>query len=351
MRTLYFGASLFSVLLSSSLLYAASEHVRGVTAITEVFGDGQKLSAVAIEYDTVIDSSKLSSSLFSVEGKAITKVYSNRAPEKADKGGDGRYVIIELATAQMTASGPAEGRGGRGPGGGGPGDAGPVGRGPGGRGGRGFGTVTVPVLRASVTQTGTLTTGAGKQYPPDSSAMTNDKIVNLVADDFQQLEFKDAKTGGSLMYNLFVPKKYDKSKSYPMVLFIHDAGVLSNDVKMALAQGVGAAIWATPSEQARHESFVLAPQYSKVMSGDDYETLIDLIDSLSGQYSIDKNRLYATGQSMGCMNELGISIKYPDIFAAMMLVAGQWDAQATSVLANKKMWILVAEGDTARSPA
>ena len=160
--------------------------------------------------------------------------------------------------------------------------------------------------------------------------MTNDKIVNLVADDFQQLEFKDAKTGGSLMYHFFVPKKYDKSKSYPMVLFIHDAGVLSNDVKMALAQCVGAAIWATPSEKARHESFVLAPQYSKVMSGDDYETLIDLIDSLSGQYSIDKNRLYATGQSMGCMNELGISIKYPDIFAAIMLVAGQWDAQATS---------------------
>jgi len=87
-----------------------------------------------------------------------------------------------------------------------------------------------------------------------------------------------------------------------------------------------------------------------VMSGDDYETLIDLIDTLSGQYSIDKNRLYATGQSMGCMNELGLSIKYPDLFAAMMLVAGQWDAQATSVLANKKMWILVAEGDTGAFP-
>ena len=68
MRTLYFGASLFSVLLSSSLLYAASEHVRGVTAITEVFGDGQKLSAVAIEYDTVIGTlGELFSSLFSVK--------------------------------------------------------------------------------------------------------------------------------------------------------------------------------------------------------------------------------------------------------------------------------------------
>ena len=362
MRTLFYGASLLPVLLSSSLLYGATGHVRGVTAITEVFGDGQKVSAVAIEYDTAINSSKLSASLFSVEGKTITRIYANTAPEKAARGGNGRYIIIELATAQTAASGPGEGRRGRGPadagpGGRGPGDAGPGGRGPdgarggpGGRGGRGFGMVTVPVLRASVTQTGTLTTVDGEQYPPNSSSMTNDKTVNLVADDFQQLEFKDAKTGGTLMYNLFVPKQYDRSKSYPMVLFIHDAGVLSNDVKMALAQGVGAAIWATPSEQAKHASFVLAPQYSKVMSGDDYETLVDLIDSLSSQYNIARNRVYATGQSMGCMNELGISIKYPNLFAAMMLVAGQWDAQATSVLANKKIWILVAEGDTGAFP-
>ena len=71
---------------------------------------------------------------------------------------------------------------------------------------------------------------------------------------------------------------------------------------------------------------------------------------MAGQYSIDKNRLYTTGQSMGCMLSIAIGIKYPDLFAAYLLVAGQWDAQAMSVLSNKKMWIIVSEGDRQAFP-
>lgn len=32
-----------------------------------------------------------------------------------------------------------------------------------------------------------------------------------------------------LMYNLYVPENYDSSKEYPMVVFMHDAGVVSNN--------------------------------------------------------------------------------------------------------------------------
>ena len=182
--------------------------------------------------------------------------------------------------------------------------------------------------------------------------MENDKQKTLIVDDFLKLEFKDSKTGETLKYNLFVPKNYDKKKSYPMVLFIHDAGVISDETDITLIQGLGAVIWATPSEQAKHECFVLAPQYSAVSTNDPerYDTAVHLIDSVVSQYSIDKNRLYTTGQSMGCMLSIAINIKYPDLFAASLLVAGQWDAQAMSVLANKKMWIIVSEGDTRAFP-
>jgi predicted peptidase len=45
-----------------------------------------------------------------------------------------------------------------------------------------------------------------------------------------------------------------------------------------------------------------------------------------------------------------MQIKYPDLFAASMLVAGQWDAQEMKALARKNMWILVGEGDTKAFP-
>ncbi|MGH1554443.1 alpha/beta hydrolase-fold protein [Streptomyces sp. L7] len=45
---------------------------------------------------------------------------------------------------------------------------------------------------------------------------------------------------------------------------------------------------------------------------------------MTQQYSIDRKRRYTTGQSMGAMMSLGLNIKYPDLFAAAFIVAGQW---------------------------
>ena len=338
--------ALLVTIVKSSPLYGKTEHVRSVTAITEVFGDGQKVSAVAVEYDAPIVSAALSSATFSVDGKSITRVYANKAAEKAAHGVDGRYVIIELSTASRIETGaPQFGPGGRGPGG--PGLPGP---------GRG-GAALAPPPPVSVTQLATVPTAAGGRYPADATAMTSDRTINRVVDDFQQLVFTDPSTGEILRYNLFVPKDYDKNKSYPMVLFIHDASVVGTDTRRTLIQGVGGVIWATPGEQAKHESFVLAPQYhtdgvvnDNSEASEYLDITVNLVNAVASQYSIDRSRIYTTGQSMGCMLSIAMNIKYPDLFAASMLVAGQWDAKLMSVLAHKKMWILVAEGDTRAFP-
>lgn len=177
----------------------------------------------------------------------------------------------------------------------------------------------------------------------------NEKAVNLAVRAFQQSTFTDPDTGIALKYNLFIPENYDASKSYPLVLFIHDAGVVGDDPRITLIQGLGAVIWATPSEQAKHECFVLAPQYPTVIVNDFYEArphldvTVDLVNAVVGQYNIDENRLYTTGQSMGCMMSIEMMIRNPDLFAAALLVAGQWDATRMSVLAKANMWVVVSE--------
>jgi predicted peptidase len=184
----------------------------------------------------------------------------------------------------------------------------------------------------------------------------NQKSINLAVSAFRQFDFMDPHTGISLKYNLFVPNNYDANKSYPMVLFIHDAGVVSNDPRITLIQGLGAVIWATPSDQARHECFVLAPQYSTLIVNDhseatrELDVTVELVKAIESQYSIDKQRVYATGQSMGCMASIEMLIRYPGLFAAALLVAGQWDPARMSVLTMEKMWIIVAEGDRKAFP-
>jgi len=304
------------------------EHIKSATAITEVFADGQKVTAVAVEYDKDIDNSKLTKSTFSVNGRTITNVYANNAAAKASQGINGKYAIIELSTDDKGAS--IFVQNGR--------------------------TFTRSEIKVSVTQLGDIITTDGENYTPDSNVIVNDKAINLVVDDFKQLEYKDPKTGETLKYNLFVPKNYDKNKSYPMVMFIHDAGVTSTETDTTLVQGLGGVIWATPSEQAKHECFVLAPQYASATVNDnseateDLDVTVNLINSIVSQYSIDKNRIYTTGQSMGCMSSIALNIKYPDLFAASLLVAGQWDPMKASPLAKDKLWIIVSEGDLKAFP-
>jgi predicted peptidase len=113
---------------------------------------------------------------------------------------------------------------------------------------------------------------------------------------------------------------------------MHDASISGHEVTATLTQGVGATIWATPEEQAKHPCFVVAPQYPVQITNDQSQTneyldiTVDLIHQIAKEYSVNTNKMYTTGQSGGCMMSIALDIKYPDLFAASMLVAGQWDA-------------------------
>ena len=187
-------------------------------------------------------------------------------------------------------------------------------------------------------------------------ACENEKALIKAVRAFRQFIFIDPVSGIRLKYNLFIPKNYDAKKTYPLVLFMHDAGVLSTDPRVTLIQGLGGVIWATAPEQVKHECFVLAPQYTSPFANDESEAgpelkaTVALVNHVVGRYSIDENRLYTTGQSLGCMASIAMLIKYPGLFAAALLIAGQWDATKMSVLTNTKMWIVVSEGDRKAFP-
>jgi predicted peptidase len=334
----------------ASCAQPASAAIKSATAITEVFGDGQKLTVVALEYDQPIDGSKLSAASFQVEGRTITGVHASASAAPSDRAASGKYVIVELSPndpgAALKVSNPGGGGGGP-PSGGGP----PAGGGP--------PRMSPPVYKpakATIVQTGPVVAVGGKAYAASSAGVTTSRVSNLIVDDFQPLEFHDPKTGDTLKYNLFTPKGYDPKKAYPLVLFMHDAGVTGPEVATTLRQGLGAVVFASPEAQAKHPCFVLAPQFSRLVANDasettsDLDTTIDLINDLAGRFSLDRKRLYTTGQSGGAMMSLAMDIKYPTFFAASYIVAGQWDPEKCKPLATQKLWIVVAEGDLKAFP-
>ncbi|TWI49259.1 putative peptidase [Pseudomonas duriflava] len=318
------------------------------TAITEVFGNGPRLTGVAVEYDSPVTSAELTANDFHVEGRTVTGVFASTSSDPADRTAIGRFVIVTLSPEDTDAS------------------LSPKMHGPGGGmkppGGSGFGKPNSHGA-GGMGKAGSRPGGMGMAYRtaeatiglPDGKTMVTSTVRNLIVDEFQQLEFHDSKTGETLKYNLFVPRHYDPTRSYPLVLFMHDASVTGDRPRATLLQGLGAIAWASPEDQARRPAFVLAPQYAEIIADDDFQTsmldtTINLVNALAVEYNIDRKRLYTTGQSGGCMMSIAMDIKYPDFFAASFLVAGQWDPALVKLLAGQKLWVLVSQDDNKAFP-
>lgn len=315
--------TLTSALPSGKTAPAAADPVQEVGAVTEVSGDGQKITAAVVKYAVDISNASLQAEDFAVADRKVTRVYANDAPVTSGQPKNGRYVVVELSKNDEDAVA--------------------------------FGVEGRDIIRRKpelkVTQTGDIADTGGSTIAPTGNEWRSKTTVNLVADDFKQASFADPQTGVTVNYNLFVPKNYNPQKAYPLVLFMHDAGISGSDVKATLQQGLGAVVWASPESQAKNEAFVLAPQFNrkavngKYEAADGVDAVINLIKHLQTQYNIDPARRYATGQSDGAMAELAMNIKYPGFFAASYIVAAQWDAAKAAPLAESKMWIVVAEGD------
>ncbi len=168
---------------------------------------------------------------------------------------------------------------------------------------------------------------------------------------FQQVDYNDEATGLGFSYNFFMPEDYDASQKYPLVLFITDTSVVGRETTAALEQGYGAIVWASDEDQAKHPCFIVSPEYQEnILSGgndvtDYVAATLNLLDSLQSEYSIDANRFYITGQSMGCMTALYLNGTYPDLFAASLYVDGQWDTSILKPLEDQKFFYFASEGD------
>lgn len=328
------AAAIFPSLQSSAQDAPPPAYILGATAITKVFGGGQRLVGIAIEQDRSVTAEALDPTLYSVTDRTITRVYPSASPKPDQEDATGSWIILDLSHEDAAAALIiTDGR-----------------------------TVRRLPAAATVTITPKSSTPAedAQQGPPDFNSiprsLPTETSLNLVVDAFDQDEFIDAETGDTLAYNLYEPLDRDPSKPLPLVLFMHDAGNTSPLVDTTLVQGLGAVCWASPEDQAAFPALVLAPQYSSQTVDDSsqatslLDTTLHLLDHISKTRNIDPNRIYVTGQSGGGMMSIAMMVKEPELFAAAFLVACQWDPAVVQPLAKQKLWVVVAEGDEKAFP-
>lgn len=294
--------------------------VQNITAVTKVTGEGQMVAAAVLEYNDIILEKELRADLYHVKGRNITKAYVSQSGELEQAAQEGKNVILDLDLNDRGAS------------------------------------VKRRIGKGKDSKLKIVSGEVEVRLPGEAFYRKNNKIYNLIADEFQSFTYEVRASGNKLEYNIFCPSKMEKGKTYPLVLFMHDSGSCSEDVMAPLAQGNGATVWAERRVQQSHSCFVLAPRYPDVAANDEFEVTweadatIELIHSLLQRYPIDEKRIYGTGQSMGCMMLCELLLRNPGFFAGCFLVAGQWNPAFMGAVKNENLWILVSEMDEKAFP-
>jgi predicted peptidase len=160
----------------------------------------------------------------------------------------------------------------------------------------------------------------------------------------------------SMPYRLFVPQAYDKAKRYPLVLWLHGGGSAGNDNvgQISLDNKLGTHFWTRKENQDRYPAFVLAPQSpagwdSNVGTdlSDELKLVLEILEAVRKDYSIDANRLYVAGQSNGGIGAWGLITKMPGLFAAAIPIcgAGNPGIAVRAVTAKTAVWAFHGEKD------
>lgn len=301
-----------------------------VCAVTRVFAEGEKVIAAVAAYPAELLAGQLQVSAYGVKDRRILRVYPSRdgTLQPAEQG---RFVVLELDREEKEADVTIM-----------------VGKGPHGR-------TAIREAKLCVSQNVPLLACNGTALPPFYDKRSSE-VRREIIKEFQCKTFCTQENGKHLQYQLFCPKEYKACGQYPLVVFLHDAGSCSDDVTAPLAQGLGAVIWADGEEQKKRPCFVAAPCYPEVCANDDYQVTwqadatIALVKRISEDYPIDRNRIYGTGQSMGCMMLCELNLRYPDFFAGCLLTAGQWNPETMAAAGRQNLWAVVSQGDRKAYP-
>lgn len=148
-------------------------------------------------------------------------------------------------------------------------------------------------------------------------------------------------TGKRIAYRLYVPLDYGPDKEYPILLVLHGAGERGSDNAKQMVHFVPQ-MFNTKNSPVT-DAIIVCPQcpegnqwvdtpwangsYSidKVKISDELLTVMEILDELYMEFSLDEDRYYVMGLSMGGFGTWDLLMRYPNTFAAGIPFCGGAD--------------------------
>jgi predicted peptidase len=139
---------------------------------------------------------------------------------------------------------------------------------------------------------------------------------------------------------VYLPFSYDRSASFPLLLYLHGAGDRGNDLSSVREHGLPRFL----SDGGDYPTIVVAPQCYQGRYWQPVE-LSRLLDFLEDQFAINPGRIYVLGESMGGSGAWSLAQYSPHRFAAIVPLCGGSDTYAAESLKDLPIWAFHGEQD------
>ena len=148
---------------------------------------------------------------------------------------------------------------------------------------------------------------------------------------------------GEIHYSYYLPEDYDESKTYPLVMTMPGYNMMwfDEDSSGSNLEWNGFRVWTELPE----DMIVVSAQLT-----DWHETsarqAVELTEYFIENFSVDRARIYATGYSAGGETMAQAGSLRPDLYAAYLHGASQWDGTYEEIAQNDvAVYIFMAEND------
>ncbi len=185
-----------------------------------------------------------------------------------------------------------------------------------------------------------------------ASAFSQDPKAKSSTDEYEVRKHVGV-DGSALNYRLLKPQNYDAAKRYPLVLILHGAGERGDDNAAQLKYG--APLFIKPEVREKYACFVVAPQCPTEQKWADIDWSSDApvqpekvspsmaltlaaIEALQKEFSIDADRLYVTGLSMGGYGTWDLITRFPEKWAAAAPICGGGDKAKAALAKSVPIW-------------
>ena len=131
---------------------------------------------------------------------------------------------------------------------------------------------------------------------------------------------------------LHLPSDSILKSSPPVLIFLHGKSLSGTDLNRVKRYGVISEI-----EKGRKiPAIVVAPQTNNGWDPDKVKSVLDFVKT---NFTVDTNRVYVCGMSMGGYGTLNFAGKYPELVAAAVALCGGGNVKDGCNLATVPLWI------------